>query len=173
MFFHLEDLRKTIKSLFIELKLEFSRLRKELIAPCGMNCNVCSSYLALENDAKAKGVKLPYCIGCRLRDKQCSFVKKKCKKLQNHKVEFCYECDKFPCELIITLGKSYEKRYRMNMVENLRYIKEHGLTKFLEAEKEKWKCHKCGKVICCHNGLCYSCDLEKMKTKKKRYRWEE
>ncbi len=120
MFFHLQDLRKTIKSLFIELNLEFCRLRKELIAPCGMNCNVCSSYLALENDTKAKGVKLPYCIGCRLRDKQCSFVKKKCKKLLNHKVEFCYECNEFPCELIIKLGKSYEKRYRMNMVENLR-----------------------------------------------------
>jgi hypothetical protein len=64
-------------------------VRKELIAPCGMNCNVCSTYLALENDTKAKGVKLPYCIGCRLRDKKCSFVKKKCKKLLNHKVEFC------------------------------------------------------------------------------------
>ena len=173
MFFYLQDLRKPIKSLFIELKLEFSRLRKELIAPCGMNCNVCSSYLALENDTKAKGVKLPYCIGCRLRDKQCSFVKKKCEKLLNHKVEFCYECNEFPCELIIKLGESYEKRYRMNMVENLLYIKEYGLVKFLEAEKEKWKCPKCGKVICCHNGVCYSCDLEKMKTKKKRYRWEE
>ena len=127
----------------------------------------------MENDAKAKGVKLPYCIGCRQRDKQCSFVKKKCIKLLNHNVEFCYECNEFPCELITKLGKSYEKRYRMNMVENLLYIKEHGLTKFLEAEKEKWKCPKCGKVICCHNGVCYSCDLEKMKTKKKRYRWEE
>lgn len=166
-------MRKAIKSLFIELILEFSRLRKELIAPCGMNCNVCSNYLALENDTKAKGVKLPYCIGCHLRDKQCSFVKKKCKKLLNHKVEFCYECNEFPCELITKLGKSYEKLYRMNMVENLLHIKEHGLVKFLEAEKEKWKCPKCGKVICCHNGVCYSCDLEKMKTKKKRYRWEE
>ena len=148
-------------------------LKAELIAPCGMNCNVCSHYLAFVNDAKAKGVKLPYCIGCRQRDKKCSFVKKKCKKILNHKVEFCYECNGFPCELIVKLGKKYEERYHMNMVDNLSYIKEQGMTQFLEAEKKKWECSKCGETICCHNGICYSCDLEKMKIKKKRYRWEE
>ena len=145
-----------------------------MIAPCGMNCNVCSNYLALDNDAKSKGVKLPYCEGCRLRDKKCSFVKKKCKKVLNHKVEFCYECNEFPCELFKkAVFKKYETLYRMNMVENLQYMKEHGLKKFLEAEKKKWECLNCGKTICCHNGICYSCDLQKMKTKKKRYRWED
>lgn len=147
-------------------------MKAELIAPCGMNCNVCSSYLALENDTKAKGVKLPYCTGCRPRDKKCSFIKKKCTKVLNHNVEFCHECNEFPCELVINLGKKYEEHYRMNMVDNLRYIKEHGLAKFLEAEEKKWECPNCGEVICCHNGICYNCDLEKMKTKKKRYRWE-
>ena len=149
-------------------------LKAELIAPCGMNCNVCSNYLALVNDTKSKGVKLPYCIGCRLQDKKCSFVKRKCKKILNHKVEFCYECSDFPCELFKKLVfKKYETLYRMNMIENLQYIREYGLAKFLEAEKKKWECPNCGKTICCHNGICYSCDLEKMKTKKKRYRWEE
>ena len=138
-----------------------------------MNCNVCSNYLALKNDTKAKGVKLPYCIGCRQRDKQCSFVKKKCKKLLNHKVEFCYECNEFPCELIIKIGKGYEELYRMNIVDNLKYIKENGMNKFLKSEEKKWMCSMCGETICCHNGICYSCDLEKMKTKKKRYRWED
>ena len=61
----------------------------------------------------------------------------------------------------------------MNMVDNLKYIKEHGMDEFLKAEKKKWECSKCGETICCHNGICYSCDLDKMKTKKKRYRWEE
>jgi hypothetical protein len=61
----------------------------------------------------------------------------------------------------------------MNMVDNLRYIEEHGLEKFLEAEREKRKCPNCDGVICCHNGICYSCNLEKMKTKKKKYRWED
>jgi len=148
-------------------------MKAELIAPCGMNCNVCSNYLALVNDTKAKGVKLPYCTGCRPRDKQCSFVKKKCNKVLNHHVEFCYECSEFPCELITKLARGYESRYRMNMVDNLQYIQAHGITAFLASEREKWNCPQCGTVICCHNGVCYTCDLERMKTKKQRYRWED
>lgn len=145
----------------------------ELIAPCGMNCNVCSNYLALVNDTKSKGVKLPYCIGCRQRDKKCSFVKKKCNKLLKSEINFCYECNKFPCELIIKLGRGYEKHYHMNMVDNLNKIKEFGMEQFLKTEEKKWKCSNCGETICCHNGICCSCNLDKMKTKKKKYRWEE
>jgi hypothetical protein len=148
-------------------------MKAELIAPCGMNCNVCSNYLALVNDTKARGVKLPYCIGCRPRDKQCAFVKKKCTKVLNRHVEFCYECPEFPCELITKLAKGYEAHYRMNMVDNLQYIQEHGITAFLESERKKWNCPQCGAVICCHKGICYTCDLERMKTKKQRYRWKD
>ncbi|PIU68223.1 hypothetical protein COS81_04750 [candidate division WWE3 bacterium CG06_land_8_20_14_3_00_42_16] len=52
-------------------------------------------------------------------------------------------------------------------------IKKHGILKFLNKEEEKWQCKKCGGTICCHNGLCFTCDLEKLKSKKKLYRWEE
>ncbi|MFC1487460.1 DUF3795 domain-containing protein [Thermoproteota archaeon] len=148
-------------------------MKTQLIAPCGMNCNVCSNYLALENDTKSKGIKLPYCKGCRPRDKNCSFLKKRCELLSNNKVEFCYECNEFPCGHLKNIARRYETHYHMNVVDNLWYIKEYGLAKFLETEKKKWDCPECGEVICCHNGICYSCDLEKMKTKKKRYRWED
>ena len=148
-------------------------MNDELIAPCGMNCAICSNYLALKNDVRAKGVKLPYCKGCRPRNKQCSFVKKKCEKLLNNVVHFCYECTEFPCELIKKITKGYSLHYKVNMVENLSFIKEHGLDKFLENQKEKWRCPDCGELICCHNGICYSCGLEKLKNKKKKYRWED
>ncbi|MCJ7613884.1 DUF3795 domain-containing protein [Candidatus Bathyarchaeota archaeon] len=148
-------------------------MKEELIAPCGMDCNVCSSYLALKNDVRAKGVRMPYCKGCRPRDKKCSFLKKHCELLMNHKVEFCYECEKFPCEQLKHITKRYETLYRMSVIDNLHDIKEQGLAKFLENQKKKWECPDCGEVICCHNGICFSCGLEKMKTKKKLYRWED
>ena len=148
-------------------------MKTELIAPCGMNCNLCSNYLALENDTRAKEVKLPYCKGCRPRNKKCSFLKKRCELLLNKKVEFCYECSEFPCEHLKHIVKRYETRYRMSMVDNLKFIKEHGLAKFLESEQKKWECPECGGVICCHNGICYSCGLEKLKNKKKVYLWED
>lgn len=44
--------------------METGKVRNhDLIAPCGMNCGLCASFLALKNEVKAKGVKIPYCIG--------------------------------------------------------------------------------------------------------------
>jgi len=59
------------------------------------------------------------------------------------------------------------------MIENLEYIEEFGIERFLKKEGEKWKCSECGGVICCHNGICFSCNLDKLLDKKKLYRWED
>ena len=58
------------------------------------------------------------------------------------------------------------------MIENLNYIKERGIEKFLEKEKLKWKCPNCDGIISCHNGICFECELDKLRNKKKLYRWE-
>ena len=60
----------------------------------------------------------------------------------------------------------------MSMIENLEFIKEQGIDRFLEKEEAKWLCSECGKVICCHNGLCLNCSLDKLRQNKK-YRWSE
>jgi hypothetical protein len=51
-------------------------MKEELVAPCGMNCGVCSGYLAFGHDVKAQGIRMPYCKSCRPRDKKCTFLKK-------------------------------------------------------------------------------------------------
>ena len=148
-------------------------MNETLIAPCGMNCGVCSGYLALKNDLKSKGISMPYCAGCRQRDKKCAFLKKRCELLLNGKVSYCFECDDFPCQGLTHIDKRYRTYYKMSMIENLEYIKDKGIRQFLIKEEEKWNCPECGAVICCHNGICFSCDSDKLKTKKKLYRWEE
>lgn len=152
---------------------ECSKTETELISSCGMNCTICSSYLALKNDVKSKGIRMPYCTGCRLRDKKCAFLKKQCKLLMNNKIRFCYECENFPCDRLKTIDKRYQSRYRMSMIKNLSFIKEKGIGKFLEKEKEKWKCPDCSGTISCHNGICFECGLDKLKNKKNMYRWGE
>jgi len=47
------------------------------------------------------------------------------------------------------------------------------VTTFLEREEERWRCPTCGGTICCHNGICFDCGPEKLKAKKKVYRWED
>jgi hypothetical protein len=148
-------------------------MKEELIAPCGVDCSVCSGYLAFRHDVRAKGIRMAYCKGCRPRDKKCAFLKKRCELLLKNKIEFCYECEDFPCEHLKHIDERYKTRYRMSLVDNLNFIKEHGLQKFLENQKKKWECPDCGDVICCHNGICFSCGLEKLRNKKKLYRWED
>jgi hypothetical protein len=146
---------------------------KVLIAPCGMNCGICDGYLAYKNDVKSKGIRIRYCTGCYTRGKNCAFMKKSCERLGEGRVQYCYECSDFPCDRIKRLDKRYRTFYHMSMIENQEYIKEHGMEKFLEKEEVKWKCPECGGVICCHNGICYSCGVEKLRSKKKKHRWED
>jgi len=150
--------------------------KPELIAPCGMNCAVCSGYLALKNDVKNKGIRMPYCEGCRPRDKKCAFLKKRCELLLNNKVEFCYECEDFPCKELKHVDKRYQTLYRMSLIGNLELIKEKGMPEFLETQEETWRCPECGELICCHNGLCFKCNVDELRERaldrKKLYRWE-
>ena len=148
-------------------------MEEVLIAPCGMNCAICSGYLASKNDLKSRGVKMPYCTGCRPRDKQCAFLRKRCDLILYGEIKYCHECPDFPCRNLKHIDKRYRENYRMSMIENLEYVRDSGITRFLEKEEEKWKCLECGETICCHNGICFNCGLDKLKNKKKRYRWED
>jgi hypothetical protein len=74
-------------------------INKELIAPCGMNCAICSGYLAYKNNLPKVRGKISHCKGCRPRNKQCAFLKKRCEdnlKLLRGEIDFCFECDFFP-----------------------------------------------------------------------------
>ena len=148
-------------------------MKEELIAPCGMNCGICANHLALKHEVRSKGIKMPYCAGCKPRDKKCSFLKKKCEILMHNRVEYCYECGDFPCDKLLHIEKGYKDNFKISFIENLEYMKEHGIERFLEKEAEKWQCPECGDVICCHNGICFSCGFERLKNKKKLYRWDD
>ncbi len=149
------------------------KLTPDLIAPCGMNCALCASHLALKNDLKSKGIKISYCIGCRPRNKKCAFIKKQCSKLLNGEVAFCFECASFPCDRLNALNDRYKERYKMSMIENLNFIKEHGMQNFLAEQEKKWKCPNCGELISCHNGICFNCSLDTLKHRKQKYRWQD
>ncbi len=148
-------------------------MEEKLIAPCGMNCAICSGYLAAKHDVKNRGIRLSYCSGCRPRNKKCAFLKKTCSLLLTGGVKYCYECNNFPCKRLADLDQRYRSLYRMSMIENLQSIKANGMSHLLEQQEGKWKCPECGGVICCHNGICYNCGLDKLGQKKRKYRWEE
>lgn len=158
----------------LNIKIEETKtMKKELIAPCGMNCAVCSGYLALKHDVKSKGVKMPYCKGCRPRDKKCAFLKKRCELLLNNKVQFCIECTDFPCQNLKHIDERYRTFFQMSMIDNLQSIKKNGIAVFLKIQNKKWRCLNCNGIVCCHNGICFNCNLDKLKNKKKKYLWTD
>jgi len=147
-------------------------MEERLIAPCGMNCALCVSYLAGTLDLNKAGFHRRYCPGCRPRGRNCTFMSSTCARIGKGLVSSCIECPDFPCGRLKDLDRRYRTKYRMSMVDNLACIRDEGMAAFLKREEDKWRCPTCGGTICCHNGLCLQCDIDTLKQNKK-YRWGE
>ncbi len=75
------------------------------------------------------------CPGCRVKDKQCTFLKKHCERLLQHTVTYCFECPDFPCHHLKALDDRYQRNYHMSMIDNLRFIRDLGAKAFLKKER--------------------------------------
>jgi hypothetical protein len=144
-----------------------------LVGPCGMNCGICSSYLAMKYDVQNKGLNTRYCAGCRPSKKTCAFIIKRCELILSREVEYCYECYRFPCSNLEKLDRRYREQYHMSMIENMKYIGDNGMDEFLHNQEKRWKCPDCGGTISCHNGICYQCCIEKLKSRKSLNGWDK
>jgi hypothetical protein len=147
--------------------------QEALIAPCGMNCALCWAYQAQLYDLKKQGIHRKYCPGCIPRGEHCRHMRDACQTIGEGRVRFCYECTDFPCARLKRLDKRYRDKYRMSMIENLRFIRDRGMAAFLKDQRTRWTCGKCGDhTLCCHNGLCLHCDLDVL-LHNRRFRWGE
>ena len=133
------------------------RMTAELIAPCGMNCALCASYLAYISDVPKKAGKVSHCTGCRPRDKQCAFIKKRCAKIGRKEVDFCFECGAMPCADLLRVDRLYRTKYGMSLVANLGFLRAKGTAAFLRSQKKEHACAECGDVVCVHDGKCCAC----------------
>jgi hypothetical protein len=141
--------------------------RERLIAPCGMDCGLCARYLAGRHAVREQGIKALVCGGCRPDHRKCAMIIQRCPPLLHGWYRYCHECRMFPCVHLHTLDERYRRRYRMSMVENLTIIRDQGIAAFLVEEQRRWACPQCGGAICCHNGLCFRCDLEKLRGRRR------
>jgi len=132
----------------------------DLIAPCGMNCGICSAYLAFAEGIPRKIAT--HCTGCRIRNKKCAYLKGQCPGLREGNPQYCFACTEFPCHRLQSLDRRYRTRYGMSMIDNLREIQEKGMDIFLANQREKYRCPACGGTICVHNRKCYRCNREEL-----------
>jgi hypothetical protein len=121
------------------------------IAPCGVICDLCLGFQREKNS----------CVGCNnvgSKPYHCTVCSiKLCAEKKANENLLCYECVKFPCRRIKSLDKRYILKYGESPIQNLHKIREIGITQFIDIEKEKWKCSKCGQLLCVHREVCLNC----------------
>lgn len=127
---------------------------ENMVAPCGMDCMVCYMHANPRKRGKSCAGCLsgdhcmpPHCRACKIKD--CVTAKG---------LTRCFECADMPCKLVKNMDKSYRKRYRTSLVENNLAMREHGVSRFMIQEREKWTCGHCGGLISLHDGICTECD---------------
>ena len=105
------------------------------------------------------------CASCLNSDKGKPEHCRKCKIKECIKIKelsYCFECSEYPCKQIKDLEKSYNNRYQTSLMENSEFVRQFGLEKFMDMQKEKYICSQCGGIISIHDRECSECQ-EKMK----------
>jgi hypothetical protein len=129
-------------------------IRTAWIAPCGMNCRLCYAFSRDKNTCPGcrgdDSLKMKSVLACRIKN---------CQKVLSAQVDYCFECDGFPCARLRQLDRRYRTKYGMSMIQNLQNIREFGLRRFTRNERDRWTCRRCGEVICVHKPHCRSCQL--------------
>lgn len=137
------------------MKMPRENIDAIMFAPCGMNCKVCYKHCYHKKP----------CAGCLKSDKGKPEHCRKCKIkdcVREKSLSYCFECPEYPCKLIKNLEKSYNKRYQSSLMENSCFVQAHGLECFMEQQKEKYTCPRCGGIISIHDRECGECQ-EKLK----------
>ncbi|MDD3831317.1 MAG: DUF3795 domain-containing protein [Clostridia bacterium] len=125
----------------------------KMLAPCGLDCSLCS---------KAYRAEKP-CPGCHGEDeyksKYCSTCGiALCKLRPLLPDDFCDKCPQYPCADIMEKQNRYTTQYPLveNPIDNLVQMRKIGITQFMDNQRKQWSC-ECGGVFCVYNGVCSKC----------------
>ncbi len=131
-------------------------VKKELLAPCGLYCGVCSIYIAhRDNNLKFKKALFPIykafakniedisCTGCLSEGivfpvcRSCP-IKRCC---QDKGILGCYQCDDFPCKFIENFPIAVGKKVILRAIPTWREL---GTEKWVDQEEKRYHCPECG-----------------------------
>lgn len=130
---------------------------KEFImtATCGISCGDCECHKAKDDPRlmeylTGRGIPRLPCGGCREVEGKCPVLDGVCETYRcatEKKVDFCYECDEFPCSKLNPASDRADILPHNLKVYNLCYIQRHGLEEFTQHAAEfKGKYYR-GKMV--------------------------
>ena len=133
--------------------------RVNALAPCGVFCGACPSY------EKS-------CYGCASEDRDQARQSKWSCSIRNccyHEkgLDFCIECEEFPClkikkKLINSHRDNPKFHYRHEIPEVFSKLREMTLSDFLQFQKQRWTCNRCGGTIRFYHYACDQCGRSKL-----------
>ena len=78
--------------------------------------------------------------------------------LRKKELDFCFECQDFPCENLKSLDSEYQSRYKTSLINNLKRIKKIGVDKWIDEQVQLFTCVHCGANTSIHEEKCYFCN---------------
>ena len=131
--------------------------KRELTAPCGLDCFNCSGYEGNVTEEYKEQVsqffgipveKVP-CKGCRGEKGKCIWANGQCATwdcVQEKGVAYCYECDEFPCKLLRPTKQGADYPHNMK-VYHLCRMKFFGIDQWIEEAADIRKRYYEGKFV--------------------------
>lgn len=125
---------------------------------CGLYCAACPQFITTEKNESSK-LDDNSCMGCKSNNVakgwciECNL--KSCAKSKN--IEFCYECNDYPCKDINNFQKDPIYPYHSEVFDYMKTIKEDGIKKWLQKMADRWKCSSCGQRYGWWTSICKNC----------------
>ncbi len=142
---------------------------KRLAAVCGLFCPACTVFIGTRGDPErlrtiAERVQQPleelHCYGCR-SEKRCFYCRERCKMgkcAQEKGVDFCGECDEYPCEVLKIFQA--EMPHRIELWKSQERIKEVGYEKWYTEMIVHYSCPECNTLNSAYDLKCRNCGRE-------------
>jgi hypothetical protein len=133
---------------------------RELVAPCGIYCGACRRYLARTDKALRKQIaeekgtsveEVYVCAGCRAMRGRVKMAggEPVCETyacaINDNKVEFCYQCDEFPCQKLAPCLDGAQKSPHNTKIYSLLLLEKLGVDALIEQYPDVLKKYRQGK----------------------------
>ncbi len=139
---------------------------KGLAAVCGLFCPACHVFIGTTEDPeRLKGiagrlqrpVEEMKCYGCRA-EKRCFYCSENCKMTKcaaEKGIDFCVQCNEYPCEELRVFQA--ELPHRIELWKSQERIKEAGFEKWYIEMIEHYSCPECGTLNSAYDMACRKC----------------
>ena len=151
---------------------------EKLVAPCGLYCGACPMYLATQENSQQRlnafaqqfsagkmQLKLEdvLCDGCIGGGRVASFCRRcairSCAESKSN-VTRCSDCPEVPCAKVTNFNND-GMQHHSEVLENLRHVREMGLSRWTKYEEDRWRCPQCKEKLAWYDKACSKCGTKR------------